>query len=163
MSGKQRKPAANQSRREQTAKQTKKPAEPPKQAQPAATVSNSSANEQNPVMPTRFPFWARLKISKRRTTLVIDEAPARDKQKKKIVPGYVHREATSVQHKGLEEINPNPDSTKTEPMYLKPARKLPKRLFEPHNKPLDMPEKLRKRYEGNNHKGDTDGNGEKKT
>lgn len=162
MSGKQRKPAANQLRREQTAKQTKKLAEPPKQAQPAATVSNSSANEQNPVMPTRFPFWARLKISKRRTTLVIDEAPAKD-EKKNTVPGYVHREATSVKHKGLEEIKPNPDKTKKQPMYLKSARKLPKRLFEPHNKPLDMPEELRKRYEGNNRKGDTDGNGEKKT
>lgn len=163
MSGKQGKPAPKQSGREQTAKQIKKPVEPPKQAKPAATVSNSSVDEQNQGMPTRFPFWARLKISKRRTTLVIDEDEAFDKQKKKNVPGYVHREATSVQHKGLEEITPNPDSTKTEPMYLKSARKLPKRLFEPHNKPLDMPETLQKRYEGNNYKGDTNGSDEKKT
>lgn len=44
--------------------------------------------------PKKFPFWARLKIYKNRTTLVIDEGPALDKQKKEMVDGYVHREAT---------------------------------------------------------------------
>ncbi len=127
-----------------------------------SAVTGNSINESMQVFPDKYPFWARLKISKRRTTLVIDEAQAVDKQKKKVVPGYVHREATSVKHKGLEEIKPNPDKTKKQPMYLKPAKKLPKQLFEPHNKPLDMPEELRKRYEGNNRKGDN-GNGEKKT
>lgn len=160
MSNEHKKPARKQSGREQK-KQTKKPSEPLKPATPAAQGNNAVAGEPKKTMPTRFPFWARLKISKRRTTLVIDEAPAKD-EKKNNVPGYVHREATSVQHKGLEEIKPNPDKTKKTPMYLKPARKLPKRLFEPHNKPLDMPEELRKRYEGNNRKGDN-GNDEKKT
>lgn len=161
MSGKKRKPAPNQSRREQKT-QKRNPAERPKQSPPAAPTNSPVITEPKSVMPKLFPFWARLKISKRRTTLVIDEAPAKD-EKKNTVPGYVHREATSVQHKGLEEINPNPDKSKKKPMYLKAARKLPKRLFEPHNKRLDMPEKLRKRYEGNNHKGNTDDNGEKKT
>lgn len=102
--------------------------------------------------PSEFPFWARLKISKNRTTLVIDEDMAFDKKKGKDVEGFVHRESTSVKHKGLEEIKPNPDKSKKDPMYLKSPRKLPKSMFSPHNKKLDMPENLQKRYEQNNHK-----------
>ena len=123
--------------------------------------NDGAVREQNPdkvkrEFPTDFPFWARLKISKRRTTLVIDETPALDKQKKEMVDGYVHREATSQYHKGFEEIKPNPDRDKKEPMYLKSPRKLPKYFFEPHNKDLDMPEELKRRYEKNNHKDNTD-------
>ena len=116
----------------------------------AAKAQNSGNAKKE--FPKDFPFWARLKISKRRTTLVIDEAPALDKQKKEMVDGYVHREATSQYHKGFEEIYPNPDKDKDESMYLKSPRKLPKYFFEPHNKDLDMPENLRQRYEKNNHK-----------
>lgn len=116
--------------------------------------------------PKKFPFWARLRIGKRRTTLVIDEDKAYDKQKKKEVDGYVHREATSRKHKDTEEIKPNPDTSKSEPMYLKRPRKLPKTMFVPHNKELNMPEDLRKRYEPNNSKvksaGTSGGNGDKK-
>ena len=59
--------------------------------------------------PKKFPFWARLKIYKNRTTLVIDEGPALDKQKKEMVDGYVHREATHTKGHG-EPITPNPDT-----------------------------------------------------
>lgn len=107
--------------------------------------------------PKKFPFWARLKISKNRTTLVIDEDKALDKKTDTLVDGFVHREATSEYHKGFEEITPNPDKDKRpDPMYLKSPRKLPKFLFNPHNKQLDMPEHLRKRYDKNNHKDDDD-------
>lgn len=103
--------------------------------------------------PSKFPFWARLKISKNRTTLVIDEDKALNKQTKKYEDGFVHREATSKYHKGFEKIEPNPDKTrKNEPMYLKGPRKLPKTLFKPHNKYLKMPKYLIDRYDKNNHK-----------
>ncbi len=62
--------------------------------------------------PEEFPFWARLRISKNRTTLVIDEDLAKDKKKNKMVKGYVHREATSTANKKYEKIEPNPDRSK---------------------------------------------------
>lgn len=135
-------------------------------------IENKKAAIQNgediSKFPSEFPFWARLKICKNRTTLVIDEDRVFDKQKGKEVEGFVHRESTSIKHKGLEEIKPNPDKSKTDSMYLKRPSKLPKRLFKPHNKELDMPEKLRQRYEHNNHKekpaeGKPEGNQDKKT
>lgn len=104
--------------------------------------------------PDKFPFWARLKIGKNRTTLVIDEDQVRDKKKGELVDGYVHREATHSKNDDFEEIFPNPDSNDPDPMYLKRPRKFPKRLFKPHTKDLDMPEKLRERYDKNNHKDD---------
>ena len=107
-------------------------------------------NKNKKEFPTEFPFWARLKISKHRTTLVIDEENYLDKKLKKNVNGFVHREATSQYHKGFEIIKPNPDKSKKEPMYLKGPSKLPKRLFETHNKKLAMPKHLRDRYSKNN-------------
>ena len=103
-------------------------------------------------MPTRFPFWARLKINKNRRTLVIDEEPVVNKKTKKIDEGYMHREAIHTKKKGCEEIKPNPDRTDPDPMYLKKPSKLPKRLFKPHEKDLDMPKHLQERYEKNNNK-----------
>lgn len=122
--------------------------------------NDGAAKEQNLGKEKRefskdFPFWARLKIYKNRTTLVIDEAPAFDKQKKKVVDGYVHREATHTKGHG-EPVIPNPDKDDPDPMYLKSPSSLPKRFFKPHNKDLDMPENLRQRYEKNNRKGDDD-------
>lgn len=102
--------------------------------------------------PEEFPFWARMKISKNRTTLVIDEEPVVNKKTKKVVDGFVHREATSKYHKGFEEIKPNPDRTKIESMFLKSPRKLPKELLKPHEKKLDMPDALKQRYAKNNKK-----------
>lgn len=103
--------------------------------------------------PKEFPFWARLKINKHRTTLVIDEDQALNKRTKKYEDGFVHREATSQYHKGFEPIIPNPDKEKRpNPMYLKSPRKMPKRMFEPHNKKLEMPEQLKNRYIKNNKK-----------
>lgn len=123
--------------------------------------AQKTAQEKNPPpikapdskkqFPDKFPFWARLKISKNRTTLVIDESPAYDKQKHKMADGFVHREATHTQGHG-EPITPNPDKDDPEPMYLRSPRKLPQRMFSPHNKNLDMPEDLRQRYDKNNHK-----------
>lgn len=125
------------------------------------TKPNLSIDQQKEPVPSkkfsdRFPFWARLKISKSRTTLVIDEDTVWDKQRHRDVEGYVHREATSRQHNGFEEIKPNPDKDKDKSMFLKPPRKLPKRLFSPHNKNLDMPEYLKERYDKNNDKGKND-------
>lgn len=108
--------------------------------------------KQKNEFPNEFPFWARIKINKHRTSLVIDEEKYFDKKLNKNVDGYVHREATSVYHKGLEKIDPNPDKTKKIPMYLKRPSKKPKRLFEPHNRDLDMPKYLRDKYGKNNKK-----------
>ena len=103
--------------------------------------------------PNEFPFWARMKINKHRTSLVIDEEMVVNKKTKKLEDGFVHREATSKYHKGFEEILPNPDKDKRpNPMYLKSPRKLPKKLFETHNKKLAMPKHLKDRYSKNNKK-----------
>lgn len=99
--------------------------------------------------PKKFPFWARLKIGKNRTTLVIDEETRTNKQNREEV--FVHREATHKNNRGdFEAIIPNPDKDDNSPMYLKRPTKLPKKLFKPHNKDLSMPEYLRERYEKNN-------------
>lgn len=100
----------------------------------------------------RFPFWGRLKIGKRRPTLVIDEEEVIHKKTKKKVPGYVHRETTHNKNKGYEKIEPNPDKTDSEPMYLKGARKIPQTLVDSLDQDFDMPEDLKKRYSKNNKK-----------
>lgn len=64
--------------------------------------------------------------------------------------GFVHREAIHSEKKDYEKIDPNPDKDDSEPMYLKRPSKLPKKLFENHNKNLDMPEHLKSRYHKNN-------------
>lgn len=117
-------------------------------------IKNESNNKSNTTnhFPDEFPFWARLKISKNRTTLVIDETSVKNKKTGKTVEGFVHREATSQHHKGYEEIKPNPDKSKIDPMYLKSPRKIPKTLVKPHNKQLDMPDFLKERYKNNNKK-----------
>jgi hypothetical protein len=102
--------------------------------------------------PDKFPFWARLRIGKNRTTLVIDEAPAINKKTKKLEDGFVDREAIHTKKKDYEEIKPNPDKADKRPMYLKRPTKKPKKMFKPHNKNLEMPETLKKRYEKNNEK-----------
>lgn len=102
--------------------------------------------------PDKFPFWARLKISKNRTTLVIDEEEGLNKKNKKNEDLFIHREATSQYHKGFQEIFPNPDKSKSDSMYLKGPRKIPKRLVKPHNKKLDMPQFLIDKYDKNNKK-----------
>lgn len=112
----------------------------------------NGATKSKKAFPASFPFWARLKIEKHRTTLVIDEEPVVNKKTKKTEPGFVHREATHTAGKGFEKIEPNPDRTDKSPMYLKRPTKAPKRLFEPHNKKLVMPESLKKRYDKNNKK-----------
>jgi len=102
--------------------------------------------------PSEFPFWARMKISKKRTTLVIDQEKGIDKRSTKPEEMYVHREATHTYKKDYEKVFPNPDKSDKEPMYLKRPSKLPKRMFEPPNKSLSMPEHLKDRYSKNNKK-----------
>ena len=104
------------------------------------------------VFPEEFPFWARLKIGKKRTTLVIDEDLAFNKKTKKLEAGFVNREATHTYKKEHEKIFPNPDPDDKEPMYLRRPTKKPKRLFEPHNKNLNMPKYLKDKYSKNNKK-----------
>jgi len=114
-------------------------------------TSNKSSKKKE--FPTEFPFWGRLKIGKNRTTLVIDEEIIMNKKNNKTEDIFVHREASSKWHKGFEEISPNPDKDKRpNSMYLKSARKTPKRLIKPHNKDLEMPEFLKEKYSKNNKK-----------
>ena len=56
-------------------------------------ISRSKGNKskERKDFPNVFPFWARLKINKNRTTLVIDEKKVLDKKIKKVAIGtYVH-------------------------------------------------------------------------
>lgn len=112
----------------------------------------SSKSSKKKEFPTEFPFWGRLKIDKKRTTLVIDNCLAFNKKTNKYEEGFVNREATHVQKKGVEIILPNPDRSDNRPMFLKKATKKPKRLIEPHNKKLEMPKALKDRYSKNNKK-----------
>ena len=154
------KPAAG--RNNKPAPDTAKPAkEPETTPTEAIQKKNRSGLSQKKELPDKFPFWARLKFEKWRTTLVIDEDSAWDKEHKRYVDGYVHREATHTQRSDFEEIKPNPDKDDPEPMYLKRPRKHPKRLFAPHNKNLSMPKYLKERYDKNNHRNDTSSNNEK--
>lgn len=109
-------------------------------------------SKKQKVFPSEFPFWARLKIGKKRTTLVIDEDKALNKKTKNYEDGFVNREATHSYRKDFEEIIPNPDVYDDKPMYLKRPTKKPKRLFEPHNKNLIMPKYLKDRHSKNNNK-----------
>lgn len=129
------------------AAKVKKPAAGKKKQKKNVVSKNTKAKKE---MPTRFPFWARLKISKKRTTLVIDKEDIIDKKTKKKEAGFVHREATHTEKKEYEKIYPNPDRADPKPMYLKRPTKLPQRMFEPHNKELEMPEHLKEKYEKNN-------------
>ena len=52
----------------------------------------------------------------------------------------------------MKKIEPNPDPTDNDPMYLKRPKKTPKWLFQPHNKELNIPDHLRERYEKSNKK-----------
>ena len=116
-------------------------------------ISFNNKAKKKKEFPKEFPFWARMKINKNRTTLIIDKDLVKNKKTKKFEDGFVHREATSIKHDGFEEIKPNPDKSKrTNSMYLKGPRKLPQRLFQPHNKQLEMPKKLREKYFKNNYK-----------
>lgn len=102
--------------------------------------------------PKTYPFWARFRLNKNRTTLVIDEDDYVDKKHNKVESGFVHREATHSYRKDYEKIYPNPDKDDLEPMYLKRPTKKPKRMFAPHNKNLHMPKYLKDRYKKNNYK-----------
>ena len=128
------------------------PQQPKSQLQSDATLKKR--------FPDKFPFWARLKIDKNRTALVIDEELVVDKNTKKTVDCFVHREATSSYKKCFTEVIPNPDKSKKLPMYLKRPMLKPKTLFNPHNKELDMPNWLIEMYDKNNYKSD-DGNDKK--
>jgi hypothetical protein len=108
------------------------------------------SNKHRRKFPDEFPFWARMKISKNRTTLVIDEEPHFNPKTKGISNVFVHRESTHTKKKDYEEIYPNPDPTDTDPMYLKRPRKHPQELFKPHNKNLQLPPHLKERYKNNN-------------
>ncbi|MBO5927831.1 MAG: hypothetical protein J6Q32_03160 [Clostridia bacterium] len=103
-------------------------------------------------MPTKFPFWARFKKNKNRTTLIIDEELVKRKNSDKYDDCYVHRESIHTYKKDYEEIKPNPDRNDKKPMYLKRPKKHPKRMFKSHNKQLDMPKHLIDRYSKNNKK-----------
>lgn len=121
-----------------------------------ARIANENKVQEKRVFGGKFPFWARLKIAKNRTTLVIDEDTAFDKKKREYVEGYVHREATHSYKSDYDEISPNPDKDDSLPMYLKRPQKLPKYLFAPHNKDLSIPDSLIEKYDKNNHKGDNE-------
>ena len=132
-----------------------------------ATESGKPVVNRRSLFPLKFPFWARFKPNKGRTTLVIDE-----EQDNKRNIQFVHREAIHctednryVLSGDYEKIYPNPDKTDKNPMYLKRPHKHSISVFEPHNKDLDMPEDLRQRYNKNNHKKESpdDNDGDKKT
>lgn len=123
----------------------------------AKKVQETPVKKEASTFPDKFPFWARLKINKNRTTLVIDETIEENKKTKKVEEHFVHRESIHSNEdgsnvKGFELVTPNPDPDDERPMYLKRATKLPKRLFKPHNKDLNMPKHLSERYAGNNKK-----------
>lgn len=147
-----KKSAVGKKKTSNTKPKTKGKQAPSRSSSPAKAKTGKKTVVKTTVFPDKFPFWARLKISKNRTTLVIDEEPVVNKKTKKTEDGFVHRESIHTKKKDYEEIKPNPDKDDQEPMYLKRPRKLPKRMFKPHEKNLDMPKHLKEKYEKNNKK-----------
>lgn len=132
-------------------KQTPKPNVKKKTKNAITNTANTQVKAKSD-FPEKVPFWARLKIDKNRTTLVIDRENVINKKTKKEEPGFVHREAIHTENKNYEKIVPNPDPNDKTPMYLKRPKKIPQRLVSPHNKELNMPKHLQERYEKNNNK-----------
>lgn len=54
-------------------------------------------------------------------------------QCERLKDGYVHHEATHAKSLNSEEINPNPNSTDKQPIYLKRPAKHPKNFFRSFN------------------------------
>lgn len=151
-SGRVEQPTKRTPKKQDNVKQNKQPRQEQRVLIREVVVEDETGKS---IFPKKFPFWARLKIEKKRTTLVIDEVQAIDKKSKKMEEHFVHRESIHPHGDGsnvkrYEKIEPNPDPTDKTPMYLKRPTKLPKKLFKPHNKELDMPEHLKQRYEKNN-------------
>lgn len=115
-------------------------------------MKKKKVQNKKETFPSKFPFWARFKKNKNRTTLVIDEEFVKRKNSDKYDDCFVHRESTHTYKEDFEEIKTNPDKYDGDCMYLKRPRKHPKRMFRPHNKDLDMPIHLIKRYDKNNYK-----------
>ena len=109
-------------------------------------------DQQRKKFPMEFPFWARMKISKNRTTLIIDDEPKYNKNSKKFSNNFVHREATHTYKKDYEEIIPNPNPDDLRSMYLKRPSKMDQKMFKPHNKQMNIPQHLKERYRKNNKK-----------
>ena len=139
----------------------KKAAQKERSVPSSSQSKNVAASKKG--FPDKFPFWARFKPNKNRTTLVIDEEQVKRKNSDTVDDCFVHREAIHcdddnkyVLSGDYEKVFPNPDTSDNSPMYLKRPHKHPKRMFAPHNKNLTMPEDLRQRYEKNNvkNKGD---------
>lgn len=97
------------------------------------STSNAKQTEKK-LFPDKFPFWARLKIEKRRPTLIIDEEKAYNKNKKRMEEGFVHREVTHTKKQDYLPVIPNPNKKDKTPLYLKAPQKKPKRLFKPLKK-----------------------------
>ena len=76
--------AANYAR---MAAQKKHSAPPPQQPKPQSPVTPKKE------FPDKFPFWARFKPNKNRTTLVIDEEQVKRKNSDTVDDCFVHREA----------------------------------------------------------------------
>ena len=114
-------------------------AQRPVSASPPQPVQNPHRAK----FPENPPFWGRLRIGDEHPTVVIDEKPAWDKQKKKMVDGFVHRELTHGKKTPGLPIK-NPDANDTEQAKLERPRKLPQRLIRPLDKDWPIPEELKR-------------------
>lgn len=93
--------------------------------------------------PDNPPFWGRLMIDRHHPTVVIDEKPAWDKKKRKMVDGFVHRELTySEDIPGLPIKNPDENDPK--PAKLARPNTLPQRLIKPLDKHWEIPQELKR-------------------
>lgn len=64
-------------------------------------------------------------------------------QCERLKDGYVHHEATHAKSLNSEEINPNPNSTDKQPIYLKRPAKHPKNFFRSFNHDWKNPKELK--------------------
>ena len=144
--GKSKKLARRYAERQQALTQSK-PTAVPQEIKPGpepVTVSTTSQpvkSAHRAKFPDNPPFWGRLVISKNRPTVVIDEKPAWDKQKKKMVDGFVHRELTHSEDIPGLPIK-NPDKNDPKPAKLARPNKTPQRLIMPLDKDWKIPEEL---------------------
>lgn len=90
------------------------------------TVKAQTPDKVKKEFPKDFPFWARFKPNKNRTTLVIDEEQVKRKNSDMIDDCFVHREAIHCDDNNkyvlsgdYEKVYPNPDTSDNSPTAVR--------------------------------------------
>ena len=145
--GKSKKLAKRYAERQEILKQNaQKPSQGSKPI-PEPLIVDTATQQPKSVHRAKFPdnppFWGRLMIGGNHPTVVVEEKLTWDKQKKKEVEGFVHRELThSTKISGTPIMNP--DIKDKRPVKLQKPKDIPQRLVKPLDKDWEIPQEILK-------------------